>query len=307
MANRREFIAAAGGLGMATLGGLNAAGSETQDSSNAQRDLYELRRYVIDNEPQKQGFDAFFRDAAIPALNRIGISPVGVFHSEKDLSPIYVLLRHRSTDSLLTSTQKLLADAEYLSKGAEFLNAPADKPAFQRVESSLLLAFKGMPTLDTPVSNSGRVVQLRTYESPSVKTGQKKIEMFNDAGEIAIFRRSGLHPVFFGESLVGCKDAQPDLYARLRERGPAQGQLGQVRLRPRLEEAQQDARILRQGNPLRHHQPDSQAHRVFTDLKRSRPCGGLASGSVCFSERVMPAWEIYTDNQPEQLGCRTIF
>ena len=52
----------------------------------------------------------------------------------KELSPIYMLLRHRSAESLLTSTHKLLADAEYLRKGADFLNAPADKPAFQRME-----------------------------------------------------------------------------------------------------------------------------------------------------------------------------
>ena len=105
-------------------------------------------------------FDAFQRDAAIPALNRTGITPVGVFYPEKELSPIYMLLRHRSAESLLTSTQKLLADAEYLRKGADFLNAPADKPAFQRMESSLLLAFKNMPTLVTPVSNPGRVARL---------------------------------------------------------------------------------------------------------------------------------------------------
>ena len=69
----------------------------------------------------------------------------------------------------------------------------------------LLLAFKGMPELATPVKSAGRIFQLRIYESPSVKTGQKKIEMFNDAGEIAIFRRVGLHAVFFGEALVGAK------------------------------------------------------------------------------------------------------
>jgi len=93
----------------------------------------------------------------------------------------------------------------YRSRGAEFLDAPADRPAFQRVESSLLLAFKGMPTLETPIRSPGRIFQLRIYESPSVKTGQKKIEMFNDAGEIDIFRRVGLHPVFFGETVIGSK------------------------------------------------------------------------------------------------------
>jgi hypothetical protein len=62
-----------------------------------------------------------------------------------------------------------------------------------------------MPGVETPAKGPGRVFQLRTYESPSVQTGQKKIEMFNDAGEIKIFREVGLNPVFFGETLFGAK------------------------------------------------------------------------------------------------------
>jgi hypothetical protein len=73
------------------------------------------------------------------------------------------------------------------------------------MESSLFLAFPSIPAIESPVKNPGRVFQLRTYESPSVKTGQKKIEMFDVAGEIAIFRRTGLHPVFFGEAILGAK------------------------------------------------------------------------------------------------------
>ena len=200
MTTRREWLAVASGVGIASMCSTNAA-----EGASAHRDLYELRRYAIADESQQQALGTFLRDAAIPALNRIGIAPVGVFHPEKELSPVYVLLRHPSAESLLTSTQALLADAEYRNKGADFLNAPADKPAFSRVESALLLAFKGMGTLETPVKSPGRIFQLRIYESPSVKTGQKKIEMFNDAGEIDIFRRVGLHPVFFGETLIGAK------------------------------------------------------------------------------------------------------
>ena len=46
-----------------------------------------------------------------------------------------------------------------------------------------------------------RVFELRTYESHSKAAHRKKIEMFN-TGEIAIFRRTGLAPVFFGSNLV---------------------------------------------------------------------------------------------------------
>jgi len=168
------------------------------------RDYYELRRYEIETKAQKAGMDTFLRDAAIPALNRIGIDPVGVFYPWEGLSPIYVLLRHKSFNSFVGLTQRLGDDEEFMQAGAAFLDAPSDNPAYKRMTSSLMIAFEGMPHLETPIKKSGRVLQLRTYESPSIKTGQKKIEMFNTA-EIDIFRKTGLNPVFFGETLVGAK------------------------------------------------------------------------------------------------------
>jgi hypothetical protein len=208
MINRRSFLAATGVAGLAPVAGL-AQAAET--ASAAGRDYYELRQYAIESDAQRKLFDKFLSEAAIPALNRLGVKPVGVFteeekpNEEKKPKVLFVLLRHKSLDVLSTIDDRLMADAEFVAKGAEFLNAPADAPVFKRLESSLMLAFKGMPELERPVTSPGRIFQLRTYESPSVKTGLKKIEMFNDAGEIALFRRVGLNPVFFGQTLVGGK------------------------------------------------------------------------------------------------------
>ena len=47
-----------------------------------------------------------------------------------------------------------------------------------------------------------RLFELRIYESHSRKAHLKKVEMFNRS-EISIFRRVGLHPVFFGQTLIG--------------------------------------------------------------------------------------------------------
>jgi hypothetical protein len=189
-------------MGMLPIGGLWAAPG---DAAGGQRDYYQLQLYHVDTPEQRQGFDTFAREAAIPALNRLGISPVGVFYPQTDLSPVYVLLRHPALESAVTLVEKLGADEQLLQQGAAFVDAPAAQPAFRRMESSLLVAFQGMPQLETPIKTPGRILQLRIYESPSVKTGQKKIEMFNDAGEITIFRRVGLNPVFFGETLIGAK------------------------------------------------------------------------------------------------------
>jgi hypothetical protein len=198
---RRDFMAASALAGLAPLGKLAANEDDTADT----RDIYELRTYHLDTDKQRAGLDAFLEKAAIPALNRIGIEPVGVFAPEEEIGPVTVLLRHKSLDSLATLVAKLGEDAEFLSLGGEFLDAPAADPAYARMESSLMVAFKNMPHLERPIDAPGRVFQLRVYESPSVKTGQKKIEMFNDGGEIAIFRKTGLNPVFFGETIVGSK------------------------------------------------------------------------------------------------------
>jgi hypothetical protein len=173
-------------------------------SRATRRDLIELRRYEIESEAQKAGFDAFAATALVPALNHAGVAPVGVFYPAEGLSPIYMVLRHQSVSLFVSVTQALMLDEEFQRKGAAFLDAPADKPAYKRTSSSLMLAFEGMPQLETPPKDSGRIVQLRTYESPSMKTGLKKIEMFNTA-EIAIFRKTGLRPVFFAQTLIGEK------------------------------------------------------------------------------------------------------
>ena len=103
--------------------------------------------------------------------------------------------------------ERVYADPDYQKSGAEFIDAPATNPSYIRVESSLMVAFAGMPKLEVPAlgdANKSRIFELRTYESHSKKANQKKIEMF-EHGEIDIFRRNGLRPVFFGETLIGTR------------------------------------------------------------------------------------------------------
>lgn len=99
----------------------------------------------------------------------------------------------------------LAQDGEFLKAADSFWSAPASTPAFVRVESSLLAAFEGWPRLTPPAASgtkSKRIFQLRTYESPSYGDHVRKIEMFHK-GEFEIFLNAGLHPVFFGDRLIG--------------------------------------------------------------------------------------------------------
>jgi hypothetical protein len=198
--NRREFFKAGSLAGIASMSPLTAAAMGGQ----SKQEYLELRKYRLHVGPKKNRLGNFLRDVGIPAMNRIGIKPVGVFSAMygPNNPTLYVLLVHKSLDTVMNSALLLMQDQEYLKAGADFINAPLSEPAFVRMESSLMIAFKDMPKLEVPEKKS-RIFELRTYESHSIKAAKKKIEMFNEGGEIAIFKKTGLQPVFFGETLIG--------------------------------------------------------------------------------------------------------
>jgi hypothetical protein len=103
---------------------------------------------------------------------------------------------------------RLATDEQHQQAGQKYLAATAADPVYNRIESSLLAPFQEMPRLIPADATKPRVFQLRTYESHNERAGEKKIEMFNK-GEIAIFRKVGLTPMFFAQTIVG--SAQPNL------------------------------------------------------------------------------------------------
>ena len=200
---RRAFLkttAAAAGLASAGVATQSAPAADKAAGSN--RSYFEIRSYTLSTPEKKVLLDAYLRDGAIPALNRAGIRTVGVFSEEKP-SPkpvVYVVLPYASLDQLAAASQ-VLSDEVLQKSAADYLGTPATDPVFERIESWLTQAFEGMPKMDVPTKGN-QVYQLRIYESHGEKAGKKKIEMFN-IGEIAIFKRVGLVPVFFGETILG--------------------------------------------------------------------------------------------------------
>lgn len=208
---RREFITTSAAAGL-TL----AAGSVAHAAAaTANKELLELRHYKFSSAAKQQAFDSFLGRVAIPAVNRAGIRPVGVFKLQKSDNPslklendstdLYVLLPHKSMDSVVNLIDRLAEDYSFINNAGEFIEAPQSDPAYTRFESSLFLGFDDAPKVEVPTRAPTRLMQLRIYESHNEERALKKIEMFNSGGEIAIFRRVGLNIVFFGQALVGSK------------------------------------------------------------------------------------------------------
>ena len=203
---RRDFLATS------ILAG--AASAVPAQSQGAQQMYYEFSRYQVVNNAGKSKFESYWELAAIPALNRYGIQPVGLFQSKYGSHGLdyYVLLPHTSLESFETIWDKIASDAEYQSLGKDFIDPPMDEPLYYRCQTSLMKAFEELPTIevaDNVRASAGRLYEVRTYESHNRHKAKLKIEMFNQGGEIALFKETGLNPVLFGETLAG--DKMPNL------------------------------------------------------------------------------------------------
>jgi hypothetical protein len=199
--DRREFLATTSVAAMAPLPSLEALGQSPV------RQFIELRRYHLLPGTKQRAFTSFIGEVAIPAMNRAGIGKVGAFTIVYgDNAPtLLVVLAHPTLDSVVSLRERLASDAAYVRDGAAILDAPMSDPAFVRVESTLLRAMEAMPSLEPSAgaaTAAPRIFELRTYESHSNRAALNKLKMFN-AGEVPIFRRAGLTPVFFGETVVG--------------------------------------------------------------------------------------------------------
>jgi len=200
---RRDFLAAAGVAAVSPLPTLEALGQPPS------RQYIELRRYHLLPGAKQRAFSTFVGEAMVPALNRAGVGKVGAFTVMygQNAPSLYLVLSHKDLESAATLRDRLAADSGFASAGKAILEAPLADPPFVRVESTLLRAIEAMPTVEPSAgvaAKTPRIYELRIYESHTDPAALNKLKMFN-AGEVPIFRKTGLTPVFFGETVIGAK------------------------------------------------------------------------------------------------------
>ncbi len=198
---RRQFLpAAAAGVEMS---------AQTPATQPPARSILEISYYRLRNtsDNQRQRLSQFLERSFTPALSRAGGGPWGVFASSiaPDTPFIMTVAQFPSLAGFEQIREKLNSDADF-SKALEAFNAQPGL-VYERGERMLLRAFDSMPRIEVPPADAkrpARIFEVRMYESNNMSTLHRKIKMFG-SGEIAIFRRLGMQPVFFGEMLVGPK------------------------------------------------------------------------------------------------------
>jgi hypothetical protein len=182
---------------------------QAQPNAPPKRNFLELRYFKMRNGHQVERTTTYLQKGWFPAAGRAGIRPVGFFGAvvAPEAPFILSLASYASLGALEAAREKMAADKEFQAASDEF-NSMAEL-SYIRMESSILWTFPSMPAVEipldprgTPAGRAERIFELRTYESPNEKASDRKVKMFGD-GEIAIFRKSGMLPVFFAQTIVG--------------------------------------------------------------------------------------------------------
>ena len=200
---RRKFLPAL------AVGGSALSSAEQASAQSKTPSIYEIRtihlRNTLDN--QRSRLTDFLQHAAVPAFARAGIGPCAYFGSmiAEETPFVMTIATYPSLGAMEQQRAKLSADAEY-KKALTAYNAQPGLN-YERIDNVLGRAFPSVPEMIVPTDvagRPGRVFELRRYESNNATTLARKIKMF-ESGEIAIFQRLGMRPVFFAETIVGAR------------------------------------------------------------------------------------------------------
>lgn len=205
---RRDLLA---GIAASAVSGSDAlaAGAAGGEPNN----FLEIRTYKLHNsfEDQFSHLSDYLRSAYQPAVAQAGAKLIGAFNTYigPDSPCLTAITQFASLGAMQGALAKLASDEKYQEQSGS-LGGEAGFP-YVRIESSLLRCFDAMPEASLADPNDkrpARIFELRIYESHTLATLARKVQMFNQ-GEIAIFQTIGMRPVFFGETLVGPR--QPNL------------------------------------------------------------------------------------------------
>jgi hypothetical protein len=208
-----SLLASAAAEGFSPSGGRgeNASGAPDQEKPSvpaASPSYYVWLEYTLRNGPQQKRMADFLGNALVPALNRLGSTPVGVFEAMVgDPGPMLsVIIPFASLDQMVAHEAALERDQDFVRAAGLYLDSPATDASYVRRETSLLHAFPNVPKIEVPAATATkgpRLLELRRYESHGELAQRKKMSMFTEMGEMEIFRKTGLTPVFFARTLIG--------------------------------------------------------------------------------------------------------
>src|SRR6267142_2650529 len=130
---RRTFMTSMLGTTLFAAAGFSSgAEGQSPTAEPSSPELFVWRQYLLRTGTQPRRLADYLQNAAIPALNRIGHKPVGVFEVVTGLPTptVFVLTPCSSIESVVTMEGALDKDDAFASAAAAYVDASPADPAY---------------------------------------------------------------------------------------------------------------------------------------------------------------------------------
>ena len=205
----------------------------------------------------------------MPALNRLGHQPIGVFEVVAGaMTPSMFVLVPCARSTRWRRWKRAWSRTPNSCKPARRISTRRRRSRLRAARGLRARGVREDAANQVPAQTAAkrpRLFELRTYESHSEKAHRSKVQMFEELGEMEIFRRVGLKAVFFAQTLAGPR--MPSLvYMLVHDNLAIATRTGRVQRRPGVEEAVGARRLQQRRHRVQHHQRLPSARGLFADL-----------------------------------------
>lgn len=189
-----------------------AFNSWSKPNANIDREFYLIQIYHCNSLQQINGVDAYLKNTYLPYLHKMGISKVGVFAPiDNDTltdKRIYVWLPMHSL-SVLDNLDQAIEKLDPITKNpvVDLENTDGSLP-YTRVERIITKSFIDQPKYvkeSNLTKSPNRIYEYRSYESPTENMHLRKVHMFNQGGEVVLFKRLNFNAIFYSKAIAGAR------------------------------------------------------------------------------------------------------
>lgn len=198
---RRAFLAGAGAAGVG-LGGMVEAEAQAQAGGQA-RPYYEFRFHRMTQGDRPRRLHEFFRQHVLPLIQKHKLGPAGFFDVAlgPDTPAVVSMLTFSSLAEREEIGPRVMTDPDFQKALAELESAA--EPPIIGIDSFLIRATPYSPPVAAAAAEQKpRLLELRIYHSPTQRQLAALHERFGGP-EIKIFHRTGVHPVLYGDMVIG--------------------------------------------------------------------------------------------------------
>jgi hypothetical protein len=175
-----------------------------------QQEYYLISIYHCTDKQQIEQIEQYAAQQLIPFLHQQRCKTIGVFVPINNDTiadkKVFIWIPLENIVLLNSIEAAIAAINPFTENQFAHLDSFQNKAPYQRIETMLCSAFKLAPhyVANTSFPKSiNTIYEFRSYESATENLHLKKIHMFNEGGEIALFNRLNFNALFYSKCIVG--------------------------------------------------------------------------------------------------------